>query len=436
MALSTNTVWEVRSGGSDINGGGFVTGASGSDFSQQTSPQATLTVNSVVNSTTTIIDVDAGDYTCTDDDVGNTLHIHADGSATEGWYRITARSSQQWTLDRSAGTAGQTLTSSRMGGALATPGALSGIFKESNIAWVQGGTPYTLSSSTAGPGGPIAFGNEEGSVKCYTTTRGDGGTAEINAGAQTSIDLITGNFSHFFNFIADGNSQTGVTGFSNSTRYNCVAHDCVTGFTNGNAILCESYSNSDSGFSSAGTYFCVAHDNDSQGFEDCGESISSIAYDNGGHGFYNNSSSSCIWSNVVAYNNTDDGFRNHSSNPQRKVYVLNGVSVANGGYGAFENGGDNMLLSNVATYNNTSGRKNADLRLGDIDPIVLTADPFVDAANDDFRPNDTSGGGAELRGAGIGVSGQTNSQDVGAVQHADPSGGGGMKLAGRGGLAG
>lgn len=49
----------------------------------------------------------------------------------------------------------------------------------------------------------------------------------------------------------------------------------------------------------------------------------------------------------------------------------------------------------------------------------LSASPFVDAAGGDFRPNNVAGGGAELRGAAFGVSGQTDSKDIGAVQHAD-----------------
>ncbi len=81
MAISSSTVFEIRTSGNDNNGGGFVTGASGSDFSQQDSAQATTTTSSVVNSTTTIIDVDSGDYTCTDNDVGNIINITG-GTAT------------------------------------------------------------------------------------------------------------------------------------------------------------------------------------------------------------------------------------------------------------------------------------------------------------------------------------------------------------------
>ena len=108
MAWTIGVVFEVQSGGSDSNGGGFVTGASGVDRSQATTAHATLTAASVVNATTTIIDVDSGDYTCSADDVGNFLQITG-GTATAGFYEIKSRSAQQWTLDRSAGTAAQTV---------------------------------------------------------------------------------------------------------------------------------------------------------------------------------------------------------------------------------------------------------------------------------------------------------------------------------------
>jgi hypothetical protein len=42
MALPTTTVIEVRTTGNDSNGGGFVAGASGTDYSQQNSAQYTF----------------------------------------------------------------------------------------------------------------------------------------------------------------------------------------------------------------------------------------------------------------------------------------------------------------------------------------------------------------------------------------------------------
>lgn len=78
-----------------------------------------------------------------------------------------------------------------------------------------------------------------------------------------------------------------------------------------------------------------------------------------------------------------------------------------------------------AFYNNTNDVVNFSRR-GSND-VSLTGDPFVDAANGDFRLNATAGSGAACRTAGFpGVTaGGTGYLDIGALQHADPVGGGG-----------
>ena len=52
MALAAASVVEVRTAGNDTNGGGFVTGASGTDFSQQDAAQCTATDLVLVTTTT------------------------------------------------------------------------------------------------------------------------------------------------------------------------------------------------------------------------------------------------------------------------------------------------------------------------------------------------------------------------------------------------
>lgn len=82
-----------------------------------------------------------------------------------------------------------------------------------------------------------------------------------------------------------------------------------------------------------------------------------------------------------------------------------------------------VSMSDIAFYNNTNNYSD----MGDNEvsnPILCTADPYIDSANGDFRPNDTASGGALLRGAAeFGAGEVTNNQDVGALQHADPAGG-------------
>lgn len=71
---------------------------------------ATLTAATVVHSTTTQINVAIGDYTVNANDDGNIVQITG-GTATAGYYRIASVDvpNNRWTLDRSAGTAGQTV---------------------------------------------------------------------------------------------------------------------------------------------------------------------------------------------------------------------------------------------------------------------------------------------------------------------------------------
>ncbi len=84
----------------------------------------------------------------------------------------------------------------------------------------------------------------------------------------------------------------------------------------------------------------------------------------------------------------------------------------------------NIAVSDIAFYN-ISG---SDTELGDNEvenKISLTADPYTDAANDDYSLNNTAGGGADVRAAGsFGAGEVANFVDIGAMQHEDSGGGG------------
>ena len=58
--------------------------------------------------------------------------------------------------------------------------------------------------------------------------------------------------------------------------------------------------------------------------------------------------------------------------------------------------------------------------------ISLSADPYTNQAGADPRLNANNPGGGQLGRLGIGVSGQVDNVDVGAVRHAEPAGGGGV----------
>lgn len=426
MALSANTVWEVRQGGNDGNGGGFVTGASGTDRSQQDAAHATLTTASVVNSTTTIIDVDSGDYTCTDADVGNILQITG-GTATAGYYEITARSGQQWTLDRSAGTAGQTVVGS-MGGALATPGELTdAISVAGQKAWIKyNATAYLMTTTTAGSGGPcdlsVNMSNKRCVIEGYDVTRGDrtANKPTYDANAQTGISngIFRGSGTYnerthyFYNLRVDGQdgastlgfNLTGAGAYSNSVvATDCEAVDCPTGFqlNGGTAVRCKASSCGTQGFNlngAANAVWCVA-DLCADGFASSGASgsclVHCIASDSTDDGFYFDGYSTHVYG-CIAYSCAGDGFQ-WDGNAFGIGSIIACISTENTGYGwNFQSNGDDVIFCRNANYSNTAGKYNNEPNENN-DAVDLTADPFVDAANGDFNINNTAGGGAALR---------------------------------------
>ena len=123
--------------------------------------------------------------------------------------------------------------------------------------------------------------------------------------------------------------------------------------------------------------------------------VNSVFYNCGGYGVRITGEGQVI--GCICLGNTSGGiylspsYGNESTMASRNILVSNGGygihSITNGTYGDLDN-----ILEN-AYFNNTSGQTlNAN-----VDPITLTADPFVDAANGDFNLNATNGGGGTLR---------------------------------------
>ena len=149
MSLATSTVWEIRTGGSATNGGGFVAGAAGTDWSQQDAAQYSLT-NGVTNATTTI-----GTTSASADMVGNIAYVAGGtGSITGAWYQIVSQvTSTSITVDRLTGLTAGTGVTINVGGALNGPGTLfnSGPFVVSNRAYMKAGTYSTAATIAPAP---------------------------------------------------------------------------------------------------------------------------------------------------------------------------------------------------------------------------------------------------------------------------------------------
>lgn len=436
MALSANTVFEVRTTGSDSSGGGFVTGAAGTDRSQQAAAHATLSAASVVHTTTTQINVAAGDYTVTDPgDVGNLLQITG-GTATAGFYQITVAdvANNRWTVDRAAGAAGATVVGA-MGGALVSAGKAAGAMTVSGqITWVDDGA-YNISSTTANAsGGRVSLGAANTRMLGYNVTRGDStgtrpvltatvntmtlvtvgedvvcGNIELSAGAATGIagtNAASQAFLHDMK-MTGANATAAFRGQTNSTHFRCEATGgTVQGFLGegGHFLACKASAIAGRGFGTSGTSTTV--------FANC------LSFDNTGgtgKGFdHATATGSAIFLNCTAYGNAADSFDN-SAGPVASCNWFNCLAVNS----ALEGFSRNGRAWHCAAFNNTGG--NYDATVIQINSITLTVDPFVNAAGGNFGLNSTAGGGADCKGAGTpgvypGLANTIGYLDIGAVQ--------------------
>jgi hypothetical protein len=169
-----------------------------------------------------------------------------------------------------------------------------------------------------------------------------------------------------------------------------------------------------------------------------GPTINCIFRNNGGVCIYFNTGlgfnmirGNTFYNNYIAINN----FAGCSSNSIANSMIENNLFVSNSGYAIQGvNQGDCgefpvAIILNNAFFQNTSGNINlgakayndtSDFYAGN---IILTANPFVDAAIGDFRLNDNINGGKLLKGKAFpeqyfGIDTFINAQDIGAVQSA------------------
>lgn len=327
------------------------------------------------------------------------------------------------------------------GTAFASLGKATGTATASgDIIYVKSGT-YTLTSSTNNVSGGRSTLSQGVRVEGYETTPGDRAARPVmNAGAITGINMITlvagfnvrpcavvnmefnGNSgagnkgivanaqytSNVFGCIARNCPGDGFTGTqTGAVAYNCTAINCGNGFnTFFNATNCISQGCSGKGFVSVpSVIYCRASGNTGMGF-DFGaalgfSAVNCTAHGNGSHGFYTQYDIGTII-NCISTNNSTWGLAG---------------SAANNG----------LTLVSFATRSNTSGAIQFAVA-NPINSIALSADPYVNAAGNDFSLNTTSGGGALLRGLQRTSPGDSASTflDVGMYQHQDS--GGGLRL--------
>ena len=460
-ALPSNTNWDIRTTGATTNGGGYVSGSSGTDFSVQDAPNSSGVVGTATG-TTSFQDIS---HAFTSFEVGNILQIASGSGFTPGFYQVVSVSGGVATLNTSPGTG--TAAVWALGGGLTSLTTVFANLVSGNTVFLKAGT-YTFTSTLSFPA------VQKFAVEGYQSSHGDYGTRP----------LITTSTNSTVMFLYQSTTIKGATfrniSMSNtaSTRAICVNvglsgtvgqmlfYDClIDGFSN--AFVGDnnsSYYSTELKFirtevknctATNGAVFhvgctymyaCWIHDNpNGSGFYTNTTPVGSLAGNsfvccvfsgNGIDGIFSNTSSNNISlnaSNCVFYNNTADGI--HFGTNVVNFTAVNCIFDSNGGYGINMPGpsptGCTFALD-CAFYNNTSGAYSTyndgstSITFVGLGDISLSGHPFTAASSGDFSLNGTAGQGAACNAAGFpGVAPfGTGYISVGALDP-NPSGGGG-----------
>ena len=467
MSLPSTTVFEVRPGaGSATNGGGFVPGSSGTDWSQQNAAQYNV-ADGVLNSTTTVTSGTAAFGT---DVVGNIAYIAG------AWYQIVSRTNATTiVVDRATGTAsGQTI---KIGGALDLCVTAEPLLTAGMTLWLKYGTTQTitvkltLTVSGDSTNGPITWNG-------YDVTRGDHTTNQplITTSTNNSDLLMLAtaggtalSYRAFDNLSVSSTAGTPGNGFTGTTgggisREILLSNCKIKGFKNGihgetgstydaiqgYAINCEILNCTVDGITTYDSFSalgCYIHGNAGWGIHVTGQPSvvntplpirvrNSVIYNNtlGGINITNTGSNTTGYvldlDKCAVVSNGGDGVKLGTANALLMQLALqNTIIYGNGGWGVnITNTAAMIVLNRNSAYgSNTSGARN-NLVVGTGDQ-TLTGDPFVAKSANDFTLNNTVGGGAACRAAGYpGASPglvASGSTDIGPLQHADPAAAGG-----------
>ena len=295
-ALPNGTTWEVRHAGSDANGGGFVTGAGGTDYSQQSAAQFSGTMLASAGGSTNPCVVTSGTHNFVSTDVGNIMQISAGTNWITGFYEIVSTGTNAATLDRACGTA-----ASISGGSWAEGGALADL-TELNTAmsttssimqtgWVKADATYQTSA-----GYVINFtstGEVTPQINGYTTTRGDGGRATLQATAINLTVLSIQNNNNLQgltvrNFTIDCNSEGATIGAQVQAYGNALENVLVENYNAARAFDFDT-----GGFQGEVCRLCTATGGTIHGDRVCvwefvGECVSVLPGDSGGGDWVSN----------------------------------------------------------------------------------------------------------------------------------------------------
>jgi len=457
MALSSAIEWDVRASANDANGGGFKSGATGTDRSLSTTPHVTFDGATITAANGGISDtITLSGYTVINGDVGNILNITAGTNFTTGRYEIIAvnTGAGTWQLDRNCTTGAGSAMEGRMGGSLLTSApalASGGALVDGNTIWFKNGLSAITATISVVIQGTNALGIK---VRGYGTTHGDGTPCALTC-ATNSVAFFTLNNADFYFFrdftlthsaATRGPGFVNVTAASQPVRFQNVNCDgCSIGFDGGtstattigiHAIDCDAINSTSHGFrlrTDSHLEACVSRSNTGDGIN-----------------IPNNVSATYNLTKCLSYDNSANGVQLVASG-SAVVFKMIHCTLAFNGVDGLEIGANtstytvaiegNIVYGNTTEsidVNDTQAEMDAvkvffDYNFYDDAPtgitagpndVTLSADPFTDSGGLDFTLNNTAGGGADCRNATLG------NFDAGALQHADSGSSGGFVVGG------
>lgn len=360
-----------------------------------------------------------------------------------------------------ATTGNDTTGDGSVGNPYATPGKALGVAiaaaTAGYIIYVKAGT-YAVTTATANVAGGVlnftltgtqlAWNRMEG----YTTTVGDGGRFTLALGAGLAATVVTLNNANSFNILKNvaitGNATSGAAAATIQGRSNRVRNLKVSGGTGGGNHLVSVGNN---GFlenfeisgGATGAFAALnivgavvrngwVHGNAGRGVDFGATSVPSISRiasadhtGTQGYGFHFQSTNNYALIECVAWNNAQSNF--FLQNADVSLDLIDCISGNAGGYD-FDNrsGPDAITLTRCAAKTSTSGLYPVTPNHR-VDFVTLTVAPFTAYATGNFSLNNTSGGGAGLRGVAgtLFPDGQTTyDADYGLGQEQGSSGGG------------
>ncbi len=465
-ALPPLVQWNVQTGtsltiGSNANGGGFVSGGTGTDYSKQAAAQFSGTTLASTNGTTgggCTITASTHNFVATD--VDNIIQISAGTNWTTGFYRVVSAAANAATLDRACGSSA-TLSSGTwaLGGALATlaqaySACQSGAATPSApTVWVNGTSTITTTLTPDGAACPAI------TTQGYSATYGDSGRAIITT-ATNSTRLISFAGSNGWatfrqiDFTTSAGTPTNLIYASTSNIYYSLLIDNCT-LTGGTIQILGDFNTdyyfhhltilnshltgaSSDGIRNGGNTYIIGSKIDSEGgYANNQQSqitpqvvmcIDSVIQGNtaGGINMPQGTGGASISWGCNYYNNTTTGW---SMATRQAILMYNNMFDSNTTAGI--GGGSNTISTNGTVAHGYSGYRNNG---GGNTPTVLPAgvsDPTVSVSpwvtpGTDYTLNTTVGGGAALKGAGFPgtvPSSGTGARSIGALEPVASAGG-------------